>query len=212
MADLQERRDSEPRPRQPTGIDDIERAAGHAVKRVQVVVRPSAARGAPEMYQGEPLSARIILQRLSARSTTREIAAESARRRSRAGGADGGQPLASTLANGGPATEGTLEPFTVTNLALLKQGANTMAVEVHQNANTSSDVVFGMKLISSRATSKHHLRASRHHHQRRRIAQLDRRRQWRTGRLPGYTRSHPLIRSRRHWADFFLDCHSATEQ
>jgi hypothetical protein len=61
-------------------------------------------------------------------------------------------PLASTLASGGPATEGTLEPFTVTNLALLKQGANTMAVEVHQNANTSSDIVFGMKLISSRAT------------------------------------------------------------
>ena len=61
-------------------------------------------------------------------------------------------PNAATLASGGPAAEGTLEPIIITNLALLKQGANTMAVEVHQNASTSSDIAFGMKLMSIRAT------------------------------------------------------------
>jgi hypothetical protein len=61
-------------------------------------------------------------------------------------------PNAATLASAGPAVEGQLDTVIITNLALLKQGANTMAVEVHQNANNSSDVAFGMKLLSIRAT------------------------------------------------------------
>jgi len=52
---------------------------------------------------------------------------------------------ATTLATGG--TEGTLEPVTISP-TLLRQGQNLMAVEVHQSGNTSSDVMFGMKLLA----------------------------------------------------------------
>jgi hypothetical protein len=54
---------------------------------------------------------------------------------------------AATFATGG--TEGTLE---VANLPvnLLRQGANQLAVEVHQSGAASSDVMFGMKLVAIR--------------------------------------------------------------
>ena len=52
---------------------------------------------------------------------------------------------AASLATGGPATEGVLEPLTLNGL---RTGANTIAVEVHQSSATSSDVMFGIKLVS----------------------------------------------------------------
>src|SRR5882672_10058360 len=48
----------------------------------------------------------------------------------------------------GPTTEGQLDVVTFTNVSALRVGANLLAVEVHQSANTSSDVMFGLKLIS----------------------------------------------------------------
>jgi hypothetical protein len=45
-------------------------------------------------------------------------------------------------------TEGALETVTFTNLSALRVGANLLAVEVHQSGNPSSDIMFGMKLIS----------------------------------------------------------------
>jgi Immunoglobulin domain len=53
---------------------------------------------------------------------------------------------AATFFTGG--TEGALEVVTFTNLSALHAGANLLAVEVHQSAANSSDVMFGMKLIS----------------------------------------------------------------
>jgi hypothetical protein len=60
---------------------------------------------------------------------------------------------ATTLSTGA-FTEGQLDVFTITNLALLRTGpnANVMAVELHQSANTSSDAMYGMKLVTVRAT------------------------------------------------------------
>lgn len=51
-----------------------------------------------------------------------------------------------TLATGGPAAEGTVEVLTLTNF--LRAGVNTIAVEVHQSSATSSDVMWGMKLVT----------------------------------------------------------------
>lgn len=48
----------------------------------------------------------------------------------------------------GPTTEGQLDVVTFTNLSALRNGANLIAVEVHQSANPSSDMVFGMKLMA----------------------------------------------------------------
>jgi len=45
-------------------------------------------------------------------------------------------------------TEGALEVVAFTNVSALRAGANLLAVEVHQSANPSSDVMFGMKLLS----------------------------------------------------------------
>jgi hypothetical protein len=55
---------------------------------------------------------------------------------------------ATTLASGGPATEGAIEPMTLP-VGLLRQGANVLAVEVHQSAADSSDVAWGTKLVAS---------------------------------------------------------------
>jgi hypothetical protein len=56
---------------------------------------------------------------------------------------------ASVLAIGGPATEGTNEVFTIaTNLLRVGVNANVIAVEVHQNATTSSDVIWGHTLLA----------------------------------------------------------------
>jgi hypothetical protein len=57
---------------------------------------------------------------------------------------------ATTLATGG--TEGFLEVVNI-NPALLRQGANLMAVEVHQSSVGSSDVMFGMRLDAIRPTA-----------------------------------------------------------
>jgi len=51
-----------------------------------------------------------------------------------------------TTTFGGPATEGQLDIVQLTNF--LRNGQNTMAVEVHQSAATSTDMMFGMKLAS----------------------------------------------------------------
>jgi len=59
---------------------------------------------------------------------------------------------ATTFATGGPATEGAIEVLTLP-IALLRQGANVLAVEVHQTDLTSSDVAWGMKLVVSTATA-----------------------------------------------------------
>ena len=48
----------------------------------------------------------------------------------------------------GGGTEGALEAVTFTNVSALRVGNNLLAVEVHQSANPSSDVMFGMKLLS----------------------------------------------------------------
>jgi len=56
---------------------------------------------------------------------------------------------ATTLASAGPATEGQLDFVSLANFLRTGANANTLAVEVHQSANTSSDVVFGMKLIAT---------------------------------------------------------------
>ena len=45
-------------------------------------------------------------------------------------------------------TEGALEVVTFTNVNALRVGANLLAVEVHQSANPSSDIMFGLKLLS----------------------------------------------------------------
>ena len=51
----------------------------------------------------------------------------------------------------GPATEGQLDTVILTNF--LRSGANTIAVEVHQTSATSSDVMFGMKLLTIAPTA-----------------------------------------------------------
>jgi hypothetical protein len=53
---------------------------------------------------------------------------------------------AATFATGGPAPEGSLDTVTLANF--LRTGQNTIAVEVHQSANPSSDMIFGMRLVS----------------------------------------------------------------
>jgi hypothetical protein len=58
---------------------------------------------------------------------------------------------ASTLF-GGPAVEGQLDVVTLTNLAALRQGANLLAVEVHQSGTTSADIMWGMKLMAVQQT------------------------------------------------------------
>lgn len=57
---------------------------------------------------------------------------------------------AATLATGG--TEGAIELVNI-NPTFLRQGANLMAVEVHQSAADSSDVMFGMKLLAITPTA-----------------------------------------------------------
>ena len=52
---------------------------------------------------------------------------------------------AATLFTGG--TEGALEVVTI-NSSLLRLGQNTIAVEVHQSGAASTDMIFGMKLVS----------------------------------------------------------------
>jgi len=52
----------------------------------------------------------------------------------------------------GPATEGQLDVVTFANVNALRQGENLLAVEVHQSANTSADVMFGMKLVAVNET------------------------------------------------------------
>lgn len=44
--------------------------------------------------------------------------------------------------------EGQIDPVIITNLSLLLQGENCLAVEVHQSLATSTDVVWGMKLVT----------------------------------------------------------------
>lgn len=59
-----------------------------------------------------------------------------------------GTPTYATLATGGPAAEGQVDLLTI-NPALLRPGQqNTLAVEVHQPDLTSSDVVWGMRLVT----------------------------------------------------------------
>ena len=58
-----------------------------------------------------------------------------------------------TLAGDHEASGGAVDVFTITNLSLIKAGVNTMAVEVHQAAATSSDVMFGMRLVAIRSTA-----------------------------------------------------------
>lgn len=53
---------------------------------------------------------------------------------------------AATVSSGGPAVEGQLDTVTLANF--LRTGQNTIAVEVHQSGNTSSDMMFGMRLVS----------------------------------------------------------------
>lgn len=55
-------------------------------------------------------------------------------------------PFNATTVYAGPTTEGQLDTVILTNF--LRAGVNTIAVEVHQTANTSSDVVWGMKLLT----------------------------------------------------------------
>lgn len=57
-----------------------------------------------------------------------------------------GTPTYTTLASGGPATEGGHELVTIANSPRLRQGDNVIAVEVKQNAVTSSDVAWSMGL------------------------------------------------------------------
>jgi hypothetical protein len=52
----------------------------------------------------------------------------------------------------GPGTEAAEETWTLPT-SLLVQGDNVLAVEVHQNSNTSSDVVWGMKLDAEVTTT-----------------------------------------------------------
>lgn len=52
-----------------------------------------------------------------------------------------------TFANGGPATEGQLDPVRLP-IALLVPGENTLAVEVHQVAVNSADVAFALRLMA----------------------------------------------------------------
>jgi len=47
-------------------------------------------------------------------------------------------------------TEGQLEVVTLTNFSSLRQGLNLLAVEVHQSANTSADIVWGTRLMAVR--------------------------------------------------------------
>ena len=54
---------------------------------------------------------------------------------------------AATYASGGPTEEGTNEVLTI-NTNLLRVGANVLAVEVHQNGATSSDIVWGHTLLA----------------------------------------------------------------
>ncbi len=58
-----------------------------------------------------------------------------------------------TYASAGPAVEGQYDVLTITNLSRLQQGANLLAVEVHQITVDSSDLVWGMRLLSIRTTA-----------------------------------------------------------
>ena len=48
----------------------------------------------------------------------------------------------------GPTMEGQLDVVILTNLNALRPGSNLVAVEVHQAASTSSDIMWGMKLLA----------------------------------------------------------------
>jgi hypothetical protein len=55
----------------------------------------------------------------------------------------------------GPPSEGAIEPLSITNLSLLRQGENLMAVEVHRASSftvLSTDLMWGMKLMAIRQT------------------------------------------------------------
>jgi len=56
-------------------------------------------------------------------------------------------PVNATSLATGPTTEGQLDVVQISP-GLLRQGANLMAVEVHQSGATSTDIVFGMKLLA----------------------------------------------------------------
>lgn len=61
---------------------------------------------------------------------------------------------ATNQASGGPASEGLIEPITLSNLGTaLKVGQNLLAVEVHGAVSGSYDTAFGMKLIAIRPTT-----------------------------------------------------------
>jgi hypothetical protein len=59
---------------------------------------------------------------------------------------------AATFATASPAVEGMIEPLAITNVSLLRQGQNVMAVEVHQITTNSSDIAWGTKLVAIRPT------------------------------------------------------------
>jgi hypothetical protein len=61
-----------------------------------------------------------------------------------------GSPTYSTLAQGGN-PEGQIEITNIVSSPALRQGVNTIAVEVHQSSATSADIVFGMALLGRRA-------------------------------------------------------------
>ena len=52
----------------------------------------------------------------------------------------------------GPTMEGQLDQVTLTNLDALRAGMNLLAVEVHQAAAASSDVMWGMRLLAIQQT------------------------------------------------------------
>ena len=70
----------------------------------------------------------------------------------RAGGVRALASYNATTFFGGPATEGQLDIITLTNLAALRTGRNLLAVEVHQQFNPSSDIMWGMRLMAIRQT------------------------------------------------------------
>lgn len=54
-----------------------------------------------------------------------------------------------TMASGGPGTEGVPDVVTTNINNILRSGANLLAVEVHQDGATSSDIAWGMSLSAS---------------------------------------------------------------
>ncbi len=59
-----------------------------------------------------------------------------------------GTPTYATLASGGPTTEGQIDLLTINPALLRPNQQNTLAVEVHQPDLTSSDVVWGTRIVA----------------------------------------------------------------